>query len=69
MKEYYFINIKQNQLFTAQDYSPIFKKLGVTTVVRLNKKTYQASGFTKNGFKHYDYYFADGTPPSLKIVE
>jgi len=27
--------------FTPEDYAPIFKKMGVTTVVRLNQKVYE----------------------------
>jgi hypothetical protein len=30
----------QNRTFTPHDYAPIFKKLGVKGVVRLNNKTY-----------------------------
>ena len=35
--------LTQNTLMTPKDYVPIFKKLGVETVVRLNTKTYDAS--------------------------
>lgn len=38
--------------YTPLDYIPIFKKFNVKYVVRLNKKTYDAAGFTKNGIKH-----------------
>lgn len=48
---------------------PIFKKLGVTAVVRLNNKTYEADGFTKNGIKHHELFFTDGTAPSMEIVD
>ncbi len=27
--------------FTPEDYAPIFKKFGITTVIRLNNKTYE----------------------------
>jgi len=37
-------------------------------VIRLNNKTYDASGFTENGIKHHDLFFTDGTAPSLDIV-
>lgn len=37
-------------------------------VIRLNNKTYEADGFTKNGIKHQDMCFTDGTAPSLEIV-
>ena len=47
---------------------PIFKKLGISTVVRLNNKTYDCNDFIKNGIKHQELYFADGSVPSMDIV-
>ena len=38
-------------------------------VIRLNNKTYEASGFTNNGIKQHDLFFTDGTAPSLSIVD
>jgi len=32
-------------------------------VIRLNKKAYDATRFTKNGIKHVDLYFLDGSCP------
>lgn len=58
----------KNRTFTPHDYVPIFKKLGVSTVVRLNNKTYDSNDFVKNGIKHQELYFADGSVPSLEIV-
>ena len=59
--------------FTPEDYVPIFKQFGVTMVIRLNKKTYEANRFTKNGIKHEDIYFLDGSTPTndkvLKFLE
>ena len=43
--------------------------MGVSLVIRLNKKSYEASRFTKNGIKHLDLYFLDGSVPSDDIVE
>jgi cell division cycle 14 len=37
--------------------------------VRLNKKAYEASRFTKAGIKHIDLYFLDGSTPSEEIIE
>ncbi|ETN98962.1 dual specificity protein phosphatase CDC14A, partial [Reticulomyxa filosa] len=54
---------------TPQFYIPIWKKLGVTTIVRLNKKCYDKAVWTNEGFAHYDLYFVDGTTPSLAIVQ
>ncbi len=58
----------QNRTFTPHDYAPIFKKLGVKTVVRLNNKTYDANDFIKNNIGHKELYFPDGSVPSLEIV-
>lgn len=42
--------------------------MGVTLVIRLNKKSYDASRFTNHGIKHLDLYFLDGTTPPEDIV-
>jgi len=55
--------------FTPDDYVPIFKKFGVTHVIRLNKKQYDEERFKKNGIKHTDLYFLDGSCPEDKIIE
>lgn len=55
--------------FTPEDYIPIFKKFGVTMVVRLNKKQYDKERFTKHGIKHMELYFTDGSCPEDTIVE
>jgi len=55
--------------FTPEDYVPIFKKLGVTTVIRLNNKQYDEQRFVKNGINHTDLYFVDGSCPSDDILE
>ena len=54
--------------FTPEDYVPIFKKMNVGLVVRLNKPQYDKTKFTKNGIKHLDLYFLDGTSPPDEIV-
>ena len=35
--------------FTPDDYVPIFKRMGVSLVVRLNKPQYEKAKFTKQG--------------------
>ncbi len=55
--------------FTPEDYSPIFKKWKINLVVRLNKVTYEKEKFVKNGVKHMDLYFIDGSTPSEDIIE
>lgn len=54
---------------TPERYSPILKKLGVTSIVRLNHKTYESSRFTKQGFKFHELYFLDGSVPSEDIIK
>jgi cell division cycle 14 len=55
-------------LFTPKDYVPIFKKLGVTAVVRLNNQTYNSAQFKEAGIRHHELYFTDGTCPPKEIV-
>ena len=57
------------KMWTPEDYAPLFKSLGVTAVVRLNNKTYEAERFTRNGIRHHDLYFLDGSVPSEAIVK
>ncbi|XP_057181315.1 dual specificity protein phosphatase CDC14AB isoform X3 [Triplophysa rosa] len=51
-------------LHAPEAYFPYFRKHNVTTVVRLNKKIYDAKRFTDAGFDHYDLFFVDGSTPS-----
>jgi cell division cycle 14 len=55
--------------FTPDDYVPIFKKFGVSLVVRLNKPQYEKNKFVKAGIKHIDLYFLDGSTPPDDIVD
>ena len=55
--------------FTPEDYVPIFKKLGVQLVIRLNKPQYEKQKFVKAGINHLDLYFLDGTPPPDDVVD
>ncbi len=55
--------------FTPEDYSPIFKKLGIGLVVRLNKETYDAKKFLRSGIKHMDLFFPDGSVPKQEIID
>ncbi|XP_018860782.1 dual specificity protein phosphatase CDC14B isoform X4 [Parus major] len=50
-------------------YFPYFRQHKVTTIVRLNKKLYDAKRFTDAGFEHFDLFFADGSTPSDTIVK
>ncbi|OMJ78244.1 hypothetical protein SteCoe_21969 [Stentor coeruleus] len=57
------------KMWTPEDYSNLFKRIGISAVVRLNNKTYEADRFTKNGIRHYDLYFLDGSVPSDNIIQ
>ena len=57
------------RMFTPDDYVPVFKRLGVTAVVRLNKRTYEADSFTRGGIHHYDLYFVDGSCPEETLIQ
>uniref|UniRef100_A0A8C2TCS6 Cell division cycle 14B n=1 Tax=Coturnix japonica TaxID=93934 RepID=A0A8C2TCS6_COTJA len=50
-------------------YFPYFRKHKVTTIIRLNKKMYDARRFTDAGFEHFDLFFADGSTPNDTIVK
>uniref|UniRef100_A0A8B9N1B0 protein-tyrosine-phosphatase n=1 Tax=Accipiter nisus TaxID=211598 RepID=A0A8B9N1B0_9AVES len=50
-------------------YFPYFRKHKVTTIIRLNKKLYDAKRFTDAGFEHFDLFFADGSTPTDTIVK
>ena len=54
---------------TPEQYLPIFQDLGVNTVVRLNKKNYEAERFTRHGLSFHDLYFIDGSVPSEGIIK
>eukprot|EP00741_Cyanophora_paradoxa_P020006 tig00021181_g19309.t1 len=52
-----------------EDYFAYFRKMNVTTIIRLNKKCYDRKRFVDAGFKHYDLYFVDGGTPSEAILK
>ncbi|XP_032248744.1 dual specificity protein phosphatase CDC14B isoform X1 [Phoca vitulina] len=54
---------------SPEAYIPYFKNHNVTTVIRLNKRMYDAKRFTNAGFDHYDLFFADGSTPTDAIVK
>ncbi|XP_015917751.1 dual specificity protein phosphatase CDC14AB isoform X2 [Parasteatoda tepidariorum] len=56
-------------LHSPEFYLSYFRKHNVTTIVRLNKKVYDAHRFSNHGFNHRDLFFADGGTPTDKIME
>ncbi|KAL2092894.1 hypothetical protein ACEWY4_012692 [Coilia grayii] len=55
-------------LHAPEAYFPYFRKHNLTTVIRLNKKMYDAKRFTDMGFEHHDLFFVDGSTPTDAIV-
>ncbi|XP_008404590.1 dual specificity protein phosphatase CDC14AB isoform X2 [Poecilia reticulata] len=55
-------------LHAPEAYFPYFRKHGVTTIVRLNKKIYDGKRFTNAGFDHCDLFFIDGSTPNDTIL-
>lgn len=51
-----------------ETYFPYFREHNVSTVVRLNKKIYDARRFAEQGFEHKDLFFVDGSTPSDAIM-
>ncbi|XP_067935264.1 dual specificity protein phosphatase CDC14A-like [Watersipora subatra] len=56
-------------LHAPEAYVPYFKKHNVSTIIRLNKKIYDATRFVDSGFDHRDLFFVDGSIPSESIVQ
>ncbi|XP_054444075.1 dual specificity protein phosphatase CDC14B isoform X1 [Pteronotus mesoamericanus] len=54
---------------SPEAYIPYFKNHNVTTIIRLNKRMYNAKHFTNAGFDHYDLFFADGSTPTDAIIK
>lgn len=56
-------------LHAPDHYFPYFHSHGVSTIIRLNKRLYEAKKFTDAGFDHKDLFFIDGSTPSDSIVK
>ena len=54
--------------FHPSFYVPLFQQLGVTVVVRLNERRYDAAHFERAGIAVRDLYFDDCTAPPLGVV-
>jgi len=54
--------------FTPHDYVPVFKKKGVSAVIRLNKPMYNRNAFLSAGIKHADMFYPDGGNPPEQIL-
>jgi cell division cycle 14 len=47
---------------------PIFRKLDVKKVIRLNEVKYERKKFIESGISHTDLFFVDGSNPSDDII-
>lgn len=56
-------------LHSPESYFAYFRKNNVSTVIRLNKKIYDANRFSEGGFDHKDLFFVDGSVPSDNILK
>uniref|UniRef100_A0A1I7Z5E5 protein-tyrosine-phosphatase n=1 Tax=Steinernema glaseri TaxID=37863 RepID=A0A1I7Z5E5_9BILA len=62
--------IDNGYLYHAPEtYFEYFREHNVTTIIRLNRKIYDAQKFVQAGFDHHDLFFIDGSTPSNEIVE
>ncbi|KAG6550352.1 hypothetical protein Mapa_008315 [Marchantia paleacea] len=52
-----------------EDYIEYFHRVGVTAVIRLNKRTYDRRRFADQGIAHYDLYFPDGSCPTDRVLK
>uniref|UniRef100_A0A0A9XNM6 protein-tyrosine-phosphatase n=1 Tax=Lygus hesperus TaxID=30085 RepID=A0A0A9XNM6_LYGHE len=55
-------------LHSPESYFNYFRKNNITTVIRLNKKIYDANRFIDSGFQHKDLFFVDGSTPNDHIL-
>eukprot|EP00096_Caligus_rogercresseyi_P011718 TRINITY_DN4703_c0_g3_i1.p1 TRINITY_DN4703_c0_g3~~TRINITY_DN4703_c0_g3_i1.p1 ORF type:complete len:530 (+),score=162.41 TRINITY_DN4703_c0_g3_i1:137-1726(+) len=55
-------------LHAPEAYFDYFRLHKVSTIVRLNKKIYDAQRFVDGGFRHEDLFFIDGSTPSDEIL-
>lgn len=54
--------------WTPADYVPVFKKMNVRVVIRLNKVHYNAKVFEKAGIRHVELFYPDGGIPPEPIL-
>ena len=55
-------------LHSPESYFQYFRTHGISTIIRLNKKLYDAKRFVEGGFDHHDLFFVDGSIPNDTIL-
>ncbi|KAL2610233.1 hypothetical protein R1flu_028806 [Riccia fluitans] len=63
------IEIYGYRTLIPEDYVEYFNRVGVTAVIRLNKRTYDRRRFADHGIAHHDLYFPDGSCPTERILK
>jgi cell division cycle 14 len=53
---------------TPQAFIPYFKEKNVGLVVRLNKRMYNEQDFQKEGIKHFERFYTDGSCPTVPML-
>jgi cell division cycle 14 len=53
---------------TVSEYASIFKQLGVSAVIQLNKEKYDSKKFISQGLNYQNLYFHDGSVPDETII-
>ena len=56
-------------LLAPENYFDIFRKGGITDVIRLNNRLYDRERFVRAGFNHHDLFFIDGSIPPPAILK
>ena len=54
----------EDKFHTPEFYIPIFQRLGIRHLIRLNNQEYDKTKFEASGINHSDLYFMDGSAPS-----
>lgn len=56
-------------VLSPEGYVPVFRSLGVTCVIRFNKKCYDRNIFVRAGIHHVDLFYEDGGNPTDSILQ
>lgn len=54
---------------TPEQYVKVFNPIKVTAIVRLSNATYDSTKFKKNGIRHYELFYPDGSIPDESIIQ
>jgi len=63
------VTIDQSRYHPVDFYLPIFQKLGIKHIIRLNEPKYDKSKFIEAGIEFTDLYFEDCTAPPNVLIK